>query len=147
MRVCASVVVTAVLMGAADDLPEDDRDRIQDTWVTVSFEVNGQGAPSEAVKDIRTVLKDKDYVQKKGDEVLEEGTFTLDPDKKPRQIDFKIGKGQDQGKDQFGIYELDGDTLRICVAAPGAEAEARPTVFRTGPESQTALVVMRREKP
>jgi uncharacterized protein (TIGR03067 family) len=144
MRVCALVVVAAVLMGAADDLLEDDRDRIQDTWVTVSFEVNGQGAPSEAVKDIRTVFKDKDYIQKKGDEVLEEGTFTLDPDKKPRQIDFKIGTGQDQGKDQFGIYELDGDTLKICVAAPGAEV--RPTDFKTGPESQTALVVMRREK-
>jgi len=143
MRVCALVVVAAVLLGAADDLPEDDRDRIQDTWVTVSFEVNGQGAPPEAVKDIRTVFKDKDYVQKKGDEVLEEGTFTLDPDKKPRQIDFKIGKGQDQGKDQFGIYELDGDTLKICVAAPGAEV--RPADFKTGPESQTALVVMRRE--
>ncbi len=145
MRVSASVFVAAVLMGAADDLSQDDRDRIQDTWVTVSFEVNGLVAPREAVKEIRTVFKDKDYVQKKGDEVLEDGTFTLDPDKKPRQIDFKIGKGQDQGKDQFGIYELDDDTLKICVAAPGAEA--RPTDFKTGPESQTALVVMRREKP
>ena len=145
MRVCALVVVAAVLMGAADNLLEEDRDRIQGTWVTVSFQVNGQGAPSEAVKDIRTVFKDKDYIQKKGDEVLEEGTFTLDPDKKPRQIDFKIGKGQDQGKDQFGIYELDGDTLKFCVAAP--RAEVRPTDFKTRPESQTALVVMRREKP
>ena len=145
MRVCALVVMAAVLMGAADGLPEDDRDRIQDTWVTISFEVNGQGAPPEAVKEIRTVFKDKDYVQKKGDEVLEEGTFTLDPDKKPRQIDFTIGKGQDQGKDQFGIYELDGDTLKICVAAPGAEV--RPTEFKTGPESQTVLVVMKRVKP
>ena len=145
MRVCALMVVAAVLMGAADDLPEEDRDRIQDTWVTVSFEVRWQGGSPEAVKDIRTVFKDKDYVQKKGDEVLEEGTFTLDPDKKPRQIDFKIGKGLDRGKDQFGIYELDGDTLKICVAAPGTEV--RPTDFETGPESQTVLVVMRREKP
>ncbi len=145
MRLCAVLVVTAGLLVAADESAKSDLDRIQDTWVTVAFEINGQKAPSEVVNDIRTVFKGGDYVQKKGDDVLEEGTFKLDQDKMPRTIDFKIIKGQDQGKEQFGIYELEDNTLKICVAPPAVEV--RPMEFKTGPDSQTALVVLKRERP
>jgi len=146
MRVCA-IAVAAVLLVAAAGPDTGGIDRIRATWGAVSFSINGAEAPPEAVKDIRTVFKGNEYTQRKGDLVLEEGTFKLDPAKMPRAIDFRIVRGQelDLGKDQFGIYEFDGETLRICVAPPGAEV--RPTEFKTAPGSQTSLVVMKRESP
>ena len=60
------------------------------------------------------------------------GTFTIDPAKKPKQIDVTVTKGDDEtkkyeGKTSKGIYELDGDKLKWLASEPGAED--RPEAF------------------
>jgi uncharacterized protein (TIGR03067 family) len=50
-----------------------------------------------------------------------DGTFTIDESTDPKQIDF--GDGSSAIK---GIYEIDGELLRISTAAPGTD---RPTQF------------------
>jgi hypothetical protein len=44
----------------------------------------------------------------------------------------------------LGIYELDGDNLKICLALPGKD---RPMVFATAAENAQQLVVYKRDKP
>ena len=58
------------------------------------------------------------------------GTFPLDAARKPRTIDFAQIYGFPQEKPVLvpGIYELDGETLKICRATSG---DKRPTDFTT----------------
>lgn len=70
-----------------------------------------------------------------------EGTYQLDPAKKPKWFDLTI-----DGRTYVGIYELDGDTLRICTNEK-LDGE-RPTRFvseRGTPNDQ--LIVLKRETP
>ena len=60
------------------------------------------------------------------------GTFTIDPAKKPKQIDVTVTKGDDEtkkyeGKTSKGIYELNGGKLKWLASEPGAED--RPEAF------------------
>jgi hypothetical protein len=44
----------------------------------------------------------------------------------------------------LGIYAIDGDTHKVCIAEPGRE---RPTEFSTQAESGRTLFIMKRAKP
>ena len=45
----------------------------------------------------------------------------------------------------LGIYELEGDTFKVCFAAPG-KAD-RPTEFKSAAGSGHRLLVLKRETP
>jgi uncharacterized protein (TIGR03067 family) len=145
MRLHAMVIALAALFIAAADTTKNDVDQFQGSWKTESLEFDGQKAPREAFKDDLMIFDEKEYTQEKGDEVIERGKYKLDPSKKPKEIDFDITEGPDQGKHQVGIYELSGNTLKVSVAPPGVEE--RPTDFTTKPGAMTAVVILKREKP
>jgi len=67
--------------------------------------------------------------------------FTNDASKSPKTIDYVNTHGTNKGKSQLGIYEFDGDLLRVCVAAPGS---ARPQKFESLRGSGMTLTVWRR---
>ena len=58
-------------------------------------------------------------------------------------LDITGVKGPNQGKTFLAIYELKGDTLKVCYDLSGKE---RPTEFKTKPDTQLYLVTYRREK-
>ena len=89
--------------------------------------------------------KERSIIQKeKNGKEDETGTLKLDPDKKPKTIDFDITSGKDKGKKQLGIYKLEDDSFTLCIGFPG-ETE-RPAKFESEKGSKTALAVMKREK-
>jgi uncharacterized protein (TIGR03067 family) len=57
-----------------------------------------------------------------------EGTFKIDPTRKPKAIDWTDTFGEDAGKTFPAIYALNGDRLIFCAANEG---QPRPTEFRT----------------
>jgi uncharacterized protein (TIGR03067 family) len=68
----------------------------------------------------------------------------VDPKAKPAHIDIQRGEKKD---DVFrGIYELKGDTLRICFSE--GLYSIRPTEFKAvdDPERPVNLVILKREK-
>jgi len=62
----------------------------------------------------------------------EVGEYKLDPDASPKSIDMSEG-----GRLSPGIYELDGDTLKICLAE--GPTATRPTVMK--PDGMRVAVV------
>ena len=64
------------------------------------------------------------------------GIITLDPDRKPRAVNTWDQDGPFEDQTVPGIYELQGETLKLCFARPGQE---RPKEFTT--KSGTGFLV------
>lgn len=71
----------------------------------------------------------------------DEGTYRLDPSRNPKHMDASGTAGQSRGKSYLGIYALEGDTLKWCVANPG---RPRPTEFLTNPNVGQFLMILKR---
>jgi uncharacterized protein (TIGR03067 family) len=83
-------------------------------------------------------------VAQPGAKKFREFTIKLDSAKKPKSIDLTLTQGVGKGKVGLGIYELDGDTLKLCF--PQDENAARPTEFKSTDGSRHGLLTMRRQK-
>jgi uncharacterized protein (TIGR03067 family) len=99
-------------------------------------------AEDNALRRFRYEMMGKLAVRR-GDQVLVAGTVTLDPTKKPKASDLTLTEGENKEKRGVAIYELTGDTFRLCAARPG---EKRPTEFSAKAGSGQMLIVYKREK-
>jgi uncharacterized protein (TIGR03067 family) len=139
--------VSLVLLGAdasKDDAVKKDLEALQGTWTAVIVERNGQKAPQEVLKNFKVVIEgDKMIINPDSDNRT--STFKLDPSKKPKAMDNTPEQGPKKGVGLPTIYELEGDTLKICFDNEGV-SDKRPTEFKTTPGSGLALFVLKREK-
>lgn len=118
-----------------------DLDKLQGTWIIVTLEMNGAEMPAGAHGGSKIVVKgDKFTTISMGAEYS--GTITLDSAKRPRAFDLKFTTGPEKGNTSLGIYELDGDSWKICLTVTG---KTRPTEFATQPGSGHALETLRRD--
>jgi uncharacterized protein (TIGR03067 family) len=74
-----------------------------------------------------------------------QGSFTIDLDKTPKTIDLKSTLGDQQGKTLAGIYEVNGDTLKICYCMD--PAGKRPKEFSSTHDNKAYLLVCMRQEP
>jgi hypothetical protein len=83
---------------------------------------------------MQVVVLDDKVTVKQGDKTME-ATIKLDETKKPKEIDMTITEGG-QTEVHLGIYQLDGDTWKVCKSHPPQE---RPTELATteGPKWPT----------
>jgi uncharacterized protein (TIGR03067 family) len=126
---------------AADTPLPSDQDRIQGTWVMVGREVDGQAEDAATLTSQARMIFDKNRILvKMGSMIAELGTFSLDPTKAPKHYNRTYG----EGTPREGIYELEGDTLKICLAEIG---KPRPTSLATKPGEGTSLLIYKRESP
>lgn len=135
LLVCAAGLLIAA--DAKDDAKEDLK-KFQGTWETTT-EINGETMPDKAT----VILKDNKYIVKLGDKVVDEGTFKLDAGTKPRSIDSTAEIGPGKGKSILGIYEFDGDSIKICFAGPGKD---RPKEFSAKKGSDNVVYSMKKTK-
>jgi uncharacterized protein (TIGR03067 family) len=145
MRTAAAIVVTILLLGA-DSAPEaikKEMANLEGEWSMVSGERDGQALPEELVKGARRVAKAGETTVTVGGQQFLKAKFTVDPSKKPKAIDYTLSDGPNKGKTQLGIYELDGDTVKFCFAAPGKD---RPKEFKTVADSGLTLSVWKRDR-
>ena len=128
MVVALGVLVPGSGLLASDDATGNELARLEGTWRIVASEKDGQGSPPGDVDSMTySVAGDKYTVRRRG-EVVEEGSFRIDPTRMPTSIN--VFPSKPEGKIQRGIYEWGEDgTLRICFAHPGQED--RPARFST----------------
>ncbi len=122
MRARLLVFLTASLLSAADTRDHagtKDLAAMQGSWVMVSCERDGTRMSAEEVKTYsRTVNGNKYTIIIESDENPRQlnGTIALDPTKKPKAIDAVRTDGPAKGQPMLGIYELDGNTQKVCFA-------------------------------
>jgi uncharacterized protein (TIGR03067 family) len=119
---------------------DDDLKKLLGTWAIVSVEVDGRKPTGERADEIiktSTITFDGNTIQTKFPMKSDKGTFKLDPDKKPKQIDSTFeGRGKN-AKPDLGINEFDGETLKLCIVSSGGP---RPKEFKTSKQDQGEAV-------
>ena len=117
-----------------------DLDLLQGSWTITALEVDGQKMPAAMLESARVVIKGKRFTTT-GMGAVYKGTLELDASSRPRQLDMKFDAGPEKGNTNLGIYELDGDTWKICLATRGA---VRPSRFASTPGSGFAFETLTR---
>jgi uncharacterized protein (TIGR03067 family) len=132
------VAVTIIACGAGS---ADDAKAIQGNWTPGKAELAGQPMPDDVLKTISLKLDNGKYEVFVG-EHPDRGTYTIDASAKPKSMTVTGTAGPNQGKTFPAIYELNGDTLRICYDLSGA---SRPTEFKSVAGTKLYLVTYHRK--
>jgi uncharacterized protein (TIGR03067 family) len=117
---------------------DEDSKMIEGAWIPVVAELGGNPLPEEFLKDTKLVLTDGRYTYRN-----DQGTYKLILAEKLKAMDITGAEGPNQGKTLLAIYELTGDTLRICY---DLEGKTRPSEFTTKAGTQQLLVSYKRAK-
>jgi uncharacterized protein (TIGR03067 family) len=147
--VSAFLVGGVGLLVAAGDAKEEavmkDLAVLKGKWIVVSAIRDGNKLSDEQVNGVTLTFDVTGRaLVKKGNQLLFDGTFKIDPTKKPKTEDAtQTSEGENKGKTTLSIYEIEGDTLKICSAEPEKD---RPTEFSSMPGSGHFLRVFKREK-
>jgi uncharacterized protein (TIGR03067 family) len=142
----AVVIVSLVACGTllaeeGKNTGEDVLKKIQGTWKFVTQEWDGKPLPKdELANQTITFAGDKWTVHRDG-KVVQAGTHKFDPSKKPGQVDAKVTEGEGKGSTMLGIYELKGNTIKVCFDPMGKE---RPTEFTS--KAGRMMATVQREK-
>jgi uncharacterized protein (TIGR03067 family) len=135
--ICALAVAVAPTLVRADG----DADKLKGKW-------SAKVGPNQDVP-ITIEFKDKslEIAIETGDgqNLTIHGEYKLDEKAKPKTIDFLNFKSDDGNahEDNKGIYELTGDTLKICTGGPG---NTRPTEFFPAEEGGRGTITLSRVK-
>jgi uncharacterized protein (TIGR03067 family) len=147
-----SAAVAAFAIGTvmvAADPANDDLAKLQGTWLTVSLVNDGKTLVDEKTPPrpgpvTKFVYAGNKWSIRVGDKTVASGVFKIDSTRTPKEIDIFDETGVKNDKTKLGIFEIDGDTYKYCLAPAG---RLRPTEFASKPGSKNSLGVSKRERP
>jgi uncharacterized protein (TIGR03067 family) len=129
-----------VLTGQAGAEPgKDDAKKIQGKWTVTAVEQDGKEAPLPPEKK-RGFTITADKMSPEGDKPA---AYKLGVEKKLGTIDVTPPGGKEETIK--GLYELDGDTLKICLPARGPGAAGKRPEKLTS-EGKQMLITFKRQK-
>lgn len=108
--------------------------------------------PEGATKGARRLVFHKDgtyAAQDKDGKELWAGTFEIDPTASPKAWDHRTHDARKEGKDVLGIYDRDGDTLKVaCVVGQwkGKEWVGKPRPKAIDPKEADVVIELKRVK-
>jgi uncharacterized protein (TIGR03067 family) len=126
-------------VASIDPLEAKELEKVTGVWMHV-----GENITPEMAK-ARLIYKGREFEGRMGDRVLFKGYVKLDPTKTPKAIDMTLtqSSGPAQGKTLLGVYELDDENYRGCLAGPD---KTRPTSLTPAPESGQRPFAFKRVK-
>jgi len=108
-----------------------DKDLLQGSWYQVAEQFDGKNLSVARIDATagKLIFQGEKYAFRSGRDTIEQGTFTVDPSKTPKTIDFiSKSSGLSEGGSRLGIYDLQENGLKVCIAELNKE---RPTEFAT----------------
>jgi len=147
VRIIASVLaglLLAVGAGAGDDAAKADQKKMQGTWLLKSEIKDGEAKPADYVKTVKLNFDGAGaWTLKKDGQVVFEGTSKADASRKPKRLDLAVTVPEEsKGVQVEAIYELKGDTFRLCWTVNGE----RPTEFEAKDASGRSYMVFKKAK-
>ncbi len=139
------LIASGVTAALADDKADVEKElkKFQGTWTVELVEAEGKEIPIANFKGMTVTFEGDKYTVKIGEKVIQTATQKLDPSKSPKSFDGTVAEGPNKGTVILSIYEISGDTLKVCF---DPEGKKRPTEFKTAAGSQTTLAVYKRVK-
>jgi uncharacterized protein (TIGR03067 family) len=116
-----------------------DYERLSGTWQLTRAVVNGRPVPAHVLRNTILITHRNTFRFPKASGVGTHpaGSFTVNPDTRPKQVDSIAEGGLNAGRLTRGIYEiLDANHKRACWGPPGGP---RPTEFMSPPGSRRIL--------
>lgn len=105
-------------------------EKIAGKWQPTMMQLGETKFTAEQIKQTTLIIEvDKYHVNVSGQS--DKGTLKLDPKAKPKSMDIVGTEGPNKGKSFPAIYEIEGDSLKICYALEGTK---RPTEFKVSGE-------------
>src|SRR5262245_54273652 len=129
-------------LGTAQQAGVKELEKLQGTWSLESYEEDGEATPKDKLKSRKIFFGADQFIVKHGNRLAQIGKHKLDPSN-GRYIDATIIAGQHKGQTLPGIYDLKGDTFRVCFETQGGE---RPKEFKSEAKSGRVLAVYKRDR-
>ena len=132
---------TITVANAGEDATKEDKSdmvewkKLEGTWIVVAAKMEGAKGVSR-LKNAKIIVTADDMWLKLEDWNENEWVmlYKIDSSQKPKHIDFSDGY-----KTKKGIYDLDGDDLKFCVAL----VDERPVEFS---DKGQLLLILKRKK-
>jgi uncharacterized protein (TIGR03067 family) len=152
--VAAVGIALAIMLYSIARVPRGDAARFQGNWSVVAVEDSGVAVNEPFLKTRQYIFDgNKAIVRARGGPVaaswvgslvqrhFQTPSFKLDPTATPKAIDLVLP----DYTTMRGIYDIDGDRLKICFSGPSDKAAMmRPTGFSV-PGSGARLVILKRD--
>ena len=125
-----------------------DDERLQGNWQLQRVEVNGVEIPTffQSKEGDTVDFSGNKWTWVSNMEILGSSrgfTFKLDETKTPKAIDLRPLKDGD--KTLLGIYQLNGDALKICCSMKGDQSGRLPSRAYWNAGTYTALIILKRQ--
>jgi uncharacterized protein (TIGR03067 family) len=126
-------VLTACALARSGDANE--REKLEGTW---TFQPAADGDKKTKGPGVRMILKGNTIAFETGKKRTQ-GAYSVDPSKSPKTMDITM---ENVKGTIFAIYELDGDTLKLCHHLGAMASTKRPKTFAA--DKQTVLGILKR---
>lgn len=120
---------------------EDDLATLQGVWRVTALEVDGAALPETMLAAAEIRLEGTRFMSL-GMGAPYAGGLSLATESAPKRFTLAFAEGPEAGRANHGIYELDGETWRMCLDMSGGPA---PDAFATSPGSGRALQTLKRK--
>lgn len=138
---CAGLALAGCVTTTATN-PRAEARALEGNWKPVQGELAGRPMTEEVLKTISLKLDEGKYEVWVGKHP-DRGTYTIDSKSLPKSITVTGTEGPNHGRTFPAIYEIHGDTLRICYDLSGMQ---RPGKFATLAGTRLFLVTYQRAK-
>jgi uncharacterized protein (TIGR03067 family) len=131
--------------GSRETRGSSDLARFQGQWVVTFYEEAGVSLSRDITKDWQFTISGDSMKSTYTDGSMMSGRIRLDTSKSPREVDLIWKEGDSAEKPVLGIYEFEGDKLKICI---GSKPESRPSRFASNRATGTGMMILEHpEKP
>jgi uncharacterized protein (TIGR03067 family) len=111
--------IAACAVGAAPTTEQrKEMAKFNGNWKYLSISAEGQRAAGNTFANSRMGFKDDKFTLAEVDD-RSNGVFAVDPTQNPKWINLRYLTGARQGQLLLGVYEIEGDSLRISLGTGG----------------------------